>query len=124
MCADGSSPMLCDKNQCATAKCEGRGDVTCVVDPCNKCQVSFVDASNKPVTCDGKYKNETSVINRCRTERVYIRNKTYHNCSLKCTCYTFAKNCKVILSTISDFVYFAKLMHIWAINFTLNRLFC
>nr|XP_022324862.1 neurogenic locus notch homolog protein 4-like isoform X2 [Crassostrea virginica] len=52
VCADGSSPMLCDKNQCATAKCEGRGDVTCVVDPCNKCQVSFVDASNKPVTCD------------------------------------------------------------------------
>ena len=71
VCADGSSPMLCDKNQCATAKCEGRGDVTCVVDPCNKCQVSFVDASNKPVTCDGKYKNETSVINRCRRERVY-----------------------------------------------------
>ena len=30
------------------------------------------------------------------------RNKT-------CTCYTFAKNCKVIWSTISDFVYFAKI---------------
>ncbi|XP_062590324.1 LOW QUALITY PROTEIN: zonadhesin-like [Saccostrea cucullata] len=52
VCADGSAPVLCDKNECDTAKCEGRSDVTCVVDPCNKCKVSFVDTNNKPVTCN------------------------------------------------------------------------
>ncbi|XP_034300784.2 uncharacterized protein [Magallana gigas] len=52
VCADGSAPMLCDKNECRTAKCEGRKDATCVVDPCNKCQVSFRDSNNKPVTCE------------------------------------------------------------------------
>lgn len=52
-CADGSAPVLCDKNECETRKCEGQNDVTCVVDPCNKCKVSFVDAQNKPVTCNG-----------------------------------------------------------------------
>ncbi|XP_056010489.1 papilin-like [Ostrea edulis] len=51
-CADGSAPVLCDKNECETRKCEGQNDVTCVVDPCNKCKVSFVDAQNKPVTCN------------------------------------------------------------------------
>ncbi|XP_061164988.1 uncharacterized protein K04H4.2-like [Saccostrea echinata] len=52
VCADGSTPVLCDKNECETAKCEGKSDVTCVVDPCNKCKVSFVDTNNKPVTCN------------------------------------------------------------------------
>ena len=87
-----------------------------------KCPLLTLATNQSPVMVSTKMRHQ-SLTGVGRKEFIK-RNKTYHNCSLKCTCYTFAKNCQVILSTISDFVYFAKLMHIWAINFTLKRLFC
>lgn len=87
-----------------------------------KCPSLTLATNQSPVMVSTKMKHQS--LTGVGRKELIKRNKTYHNCSLKCTCYTFAKNCQVILSTIFDFVYFAKLMHIWAINFTLKRLFC
>lgn len=72
-----------------------------------KCPSLTLATNQSPVMVSTKMKHQ-SLTGVGRKEFIK-RNKTYHTCSLKCTCYTFAKNCKVIWSTISDFVYFAKI---------------
>ncbi|XP_069121238.1 uncharacterized protein [Argopecten irradians] len=50
-CPDNSKPMMCG-NECQNKTCHGRTDVRCLINPCRRCEVKFVDSSNNEVQCD------------------------------------------------------------------------
>ncbi|XP_033732549.1 uncharacterized protein LOC117321990 isoform X4 [Pecten maximus] len=50
VCPDNTRPMVCS-NKCQNRTCGDRTDVRCLTNPCQRCQVKFVDYNNKEVKC-------------------------------------------------------------------------
>ncbi|XP_060079100.1 fibrillin-2-like [Ylistrum balloti] len=51
VCPDNTRPMVCE-DKCQKMTCGGRSDVQCLINPCQGCQVKFVDQDNNEVSCD------------------------------------------------------------------------